>query len=221
MSTQALRGDILADESRDLLFHHARTANTFTDEPVTDEQLQAIYDLVKWAPTSMNIQPLRIVAVRTPQARQTLVDALSDGNKAKTLAAPLTLIVAADTQFHENLPTQFPHFPGAKDLFADNPERDQIAKMNATLQVGYLILGIRAGRRGLLPGGQRQDDRRHQRGQARQRCMDGPAAAAGLRRRRPHRVGTRLADCVEWRRTHAYVDTPHNQLYIGRDSRLP
>ncbi|PRZ44386.1 3-hydroxypropanoate dehydrogenase [Antricoccus suffuscus] len=144
MSTQTFRDDILTDESRDLLFHNARTANSFTDEPVTDEQLQAIYDLVKWAPTSMNIQPLRIVAVRTPQARQTLVDALSDGNKAKTLAAPLTLVVAADTEFHENLPTQFPHFPGAKDLFADNPERDQIAKMNATLQVGYLILGIRA-----------------------------------------------------------------------------
>ena len=144
MTTQTFRDDVLAEDARSLLFHDARTANTFTDEPVSDEQLQSIYDLVKWAPTSMNVQPLRIVAVRTPEARQTLVDALADGNKAKTLAAPLTLIVAADTQFHENLPTQFPHFPGAKDLFADNPERDQIAKTNATLQIGYLILGIRA-----------------------------------------------------------------------------
>lgn len=144
MSAQTLPRQILADDARDLLFHGARTANAFTDEPVSDEQLKAIYDLVKWAPTSMNIQPLRIVAVRTPQARQTLVDALAEGNKAKTLSAPLTLIVAADTEFHENLPTQFPHAPGAKDLFATNPNRGDVAKMNATLQIGYLILGIRA-----------------------------------------------------------------------------
>lgn len=134
----------LDGEAQNLLFREARTANTFTEEPVTDEQVQAIYDLVKWAPTSMNQQPLRVVLVRSPQARERLVEHLSGGNKAKTEAAPLTAILAADTDFHENLPTQFPHFPGAKDVFADDAMREESARLNGTLQVGYFLLGVRA-----------------------------------------------------------------------------
>lgn len=130
--------------AQDLLFRAARTANTFTDEPVSDEQVQAIYDLVKWAPTSMNNQPLRVTLVRTPEARERLVAHLSDGNKAKTAAAPLVAILTADHDFHEHLPSQFPHFPGARDMFADMPGRDAVARMNASLQVGYFILGVRA-----------------------------------------------------------------------------
>ena len=74
----------LDPQAQDLLFREARTANTFSDEPVSDEQVQAIYDLVKWAPTSMNNQPLRIVLVRSPQARARLVESMADGNKPKT-----------------------------------------------------------------------------------------------------------------------------------------
>jgi len=130
--------------AQDLLFRSARTANTFSDEPVTEEQVAAIYDLVKYAPTSMNTQPLRVLLVRTPEARERLVTHLSDGNKAKTAAAPLVAVLAYDPEFHEHLPTQFPHFQGAQASFKDQPHRFDTAKLNALLQVGYFILGVRA-----------------------------------------------------------------------------
>jgi len=136
--------------AQDLLFRDARTANTFTDEPVTDEQIAAIYDLVKFAPTSMNTQPLRITLVRSPEARERLVKHLGEGNKAKTGSAPLTAILSYDPEFHEHLPTQFPHFPGAQDIFKGQDFRHGAASLNATLQVGYFILGIRAA--GLVAG---------------------------------------------------------------------
>ncbi|MER5426776.1 malonic semialdehyde reductase [Streptosporangium roseum] len=134
----------LSSEAQDLLFREARTANTFTDEPVGDEQMRAIYDLVKYAPTAMNQQPLRVLLVRGPEARERLVGLMSPGNRAKTAAAPLVAILAADLDFHEELPKVFPHFAGAKDLFADEAARAQSARFNATLQVGYFILGVRA-----------------------------------------------------------------------------
>ncbi|MGD0556170.1 MAG: malonic semialdehyde reductase [Streptosporangiaceae bacterium] len=134
----------LSTEAQDLLFREARTANTFTDEAVTEEQVRAIYDLVKYGPTSMNIQPLRVVLVRSPQARERLVRHMSDGNKAKTSTAPLVAILAADEDYHENLPKTFPHFPGAKDVHAGNPARGRVAEFNAALQTGYFILGVRA-----------------------------------------------------------------------------
>ena len=145
MPTQTLTEALVLDaEAQDLLFRSARTANTFTDEPVTDEQVRALYDLVQWAPTSMNSQPLRIVLVRTPEARERLVSHMSPGNRAKTAAAPLIAILAADTEFHERLPETFPHFPGAKDLFADPVAREREARNGAMLQAGYFILGVRA-----------------------------------------------------------------------------
>jgi 3-hydroxypropanoate dehydrogenase len=130
--------------AQDLLFREARTANTFSSEPVSDEQVAAIYDLVKYAPTSMNVQPLRMLLVRTPEARERLVQHMSDGNKPKTSTAPLTVILAYDPEFHEHLPTQFPHFAGAQAVFKDQPHRFEAAKFNALLQVGYFILGVRA-----------------------------------------------------------------------------
>lgn len=134
----------LSSESQDLLFRDARTANSFLDEPVSDEQIAAIYDLVKYAPTAMNTQPLRVVLVHHGEARERLLKHLADGNRDKTADAPLVAILAADTDFHENLPRTFPHFPGAKDLFADPAGREQSARFNATLQIGYFLLGIRA-----------------------------------------------------------------------------
>ncbi|MFE2104262.1 malonic semialdehyde reductase [Kitasatospora sp. NPDC059463] len=141
MTTDAL---VLDAAAQDLLFREARTANTFTDEPVSDEQVQAIYELVKFGPTAMNQQPLRVVLVRSAEARERLVQHLGEGNKAKTSAAPLTAILAVDNEFHEELPTVFPHFPGAKDFFAERPARESSAAMNGALQAGYFIIGVRA-----------------------------------------------------------------------------
>ncbi|WP_190818749.1 malonic semialdehyde reductase [Saccharopolyspora pogona] len=136
---------VLGADAQDLLFRDARTANSFSDEPVTDEQVQAIYDLVKWAPTSMNQQPLRIVLVRSEESRQRLLPHLMEGNRAKTEKAPLVAILAADTDFHENLPRVFPHAEGVKDMFAANDElRLNHANLNASLQIAYFILGVRA-----------------------------------------------------------------------------
>jgi 3-hydroxypropanoate dehydrogenase len=131
-------------DAADLLFRQARTANTFSDEPVTDEQVRAIYELVKWAPTSMNNQPLRIVLVRSPEARARLVEHMGGNNKPKTSTAPLVAILAADDDFHDELPKVFPIFPGARDMFADDEMRRSSATMNATLQIAYFILGVRA-----------------------------------------------------------------------------
>jgi 3-hydroxypropanoate dehydrogenase len=134
----------LSPEAQDLLFREARTANSFTDEPVTDEQVAAIYDLVKYGPTAMNGQPLRIVLVRHGEPRERLLKHMADGNRDKTANAPLVAILAADTEFHENLERTFPHFPGAKDAFADDARREEVAKFNASIQAGYFFLGVRA-----------------------------------------------------------------------------
>ncbi|MCX3062049.1 malonic semialdehyde reductase [Streptomyces beihaiensis] len=132
--------------AQDLLFREARTANTFTDEPVTDEQIEAIYDLVKYGPTSMNQSPLRVTLVRSPEARQRLVNLMSDGNKEKTGKAPLVAILSADNEFHEELPTLFPHFEGAKGMFdgMGREARERQAGLNAALQAAYFIVGVRA-----------------------------------------------------------------------------
>ena len=130
---------------QDLLFREARTANSFSDEPVSDEQIQAIYDLVKWAPTSMNTQPLRALVVRTPEGKERLLRHMSEGNRAQTASAPVTVVLAADTDFHEKLPKTFPHKPDAKDMFSGSEEaREGFARLNSLLQVGYFIIGVRA-----------------------------------------------------------------------------
>ncbi|WP_043265891.1 malonic semialdehyde reductase [Streptomyces sp. CT34] len=131
--------------AQDLLFREAQTANTFTDEPVTDEQVQAIYDLVKFAPTAFNQSPLRITMVRSEYARKRLVEHAMGANGPKTLAAPLTVILSVDLDFHERLPQLFPHAPGIKDtFFSEAAVREAAGTQNATLQAGYFILGIRA-----------------------------------------------------------------------------
>ncbi|UOX92199.1 malonic semialdehyde reductase [Amycolatopsis sp. FBCC-B4732] len=129
---------------QNLLFREARTANSFSSEPVTEEQVRAIYDLVKWAPTSMNTQPLRALVLRTAEAKARLLPHLAPGNRDKTEAAPLTVVLAADVDFHENIPQVFPHNPGVKDNFSDEQGRLEFAKLNSLLQVGYFIIGVRA-----------------------------------------------------------------------------
>ncbi|MEU7424082.1 malonic semialdehyde reductase [Streptomyces sp. NPDC040750] len=136
---------VLDPAAQDLLFREARTANTFTDEPVTEEQVQAIYDLVKYGPTAFNQTPLRITLVRSAEARERLVGHMAEGNRAKTAAAPLVAILSADNEFHEELPALFPAFPQAKDVFfAERPAREGSATLNAALQAAYFIVGVRA-----------------------------------------------------------------------------
>ena len=128
----------------DQLFRTARTQNAFLDKPVEDSQLRALYDLLKWGPTTANSTPARFVFVKSAEAKQKLAPALSEGNLAKTLAAPVTVIVGHDEDFHEKLPYLFPH-TDAKSWF-DGPRenRREAAFRNGSLQGAYLILAARA-----------------------------------------------------------------------------
>ncbi|MHA4948633.1 malonic semialdehyde reductase [Micromonospora sp. SD19] len=138
--------DLLALDraAQDLLFRAARTANTFTDEPVTDAQVAAIHDLIRYGPTAYNGQPLRVLLLRSPDSRARLLPHLSSGNRVATARAPLTAILAADVEFHRRLPELYPHRPQARDWLADRAARVEQARFNATLQIGYLIVGVRA-----------------------------------------------------------------------------
>lgn len=151
MTTPTIRPTLVLDEAaQDLLFREARTANSFSDEPVSDDQLRAIHDLVKFGPTLMNTQPLRIVAVRSPEAKERLLPLMSEGNRAKTASAPVTLLLGYDVDFHEQLPVVFPHLEGAREMFPDEAVRHGLGSSNAWLQAGYLLVGIRAA--GLVAG---------------------------------------------------------------------
>jgi 3-hydroxypropanoate dehydrogenase len=112
---------------------------------VSDEELAEIWELAKWPPTASNSQPLRVMYVRTPEGKERLVPHMSEGNQAKTLAAPAVAILARDTEFHELLPDVFPQRPEVRDYFAANDEmRERIGKLNAGLQAAYFILAVRA-----------------------------------------------------------------------------
>jgi 3-hydroxypropanoate dehydrogenase len=130
--------------SADILFREAHTAYAFTGEPIDDAQLGEIYEHVKHAPTAMNMQPLRILYVRSNEAKGRLLPHLAEGNRAKSASAPVVAILAADTEFHEHLPRLLPQSPNAKDMFADPTARTKAAMFNATLQAGYFILAVRA-----------------------------------------------------------------------------
>ena len=135
---------ILADAALDQLFRTARTQNAFQDRPVEDSQLHALYELLKWGPTAANSTPARFVFVKSAEAKQKLAPALSEGNRAKTLAAPVTVVVAHDMDFHEKLPVLFPH-TDAKSWFEGPRENRQVpAFRNGSLQGAYLILAARA-----------------------------------------------------------------------------
>ncbi|MDD0839817.1 malonic semialdehyde reductase [Curvibacter sp. HBC61] len=134
----------LPDVALDQLFRSARTVHAFQPEPVSDETLHALYDLLKWGPTAFNAQPARFVFVRSPEAKARLKPALSSGNQAQTEAAAVSVIVAQDKRFQEHLPTQFPVYD-AKPLFDGNADLAQAtAFRNSSLQGAYLILAARA-----------------------------------------------------------------------------
>lgn len=129
----------------DLLFREARSQNKWKDEPVTDETVQALYDILKFGPTSANSSPARFVFVRTKEGKELLAPALSSGNLAKTMAAPVTAIVAYDPKFYEKLPKLFPHNLDAVNWFTSNDSlAATTAFRNGTLQGAYLMIAARS-----------------------------------------------------------------------------
>jgi 3-hydroxypropanoate dehydrogenase len=137
--------EALNDAALKRLFLEARTTNKFLPRPVDDATLRQLVDLMKWGPTSMNGQPGRFVFVRSPQAKARLKGALMGGNVDKTMAAPVTAIVAWDTEFHEHLRTQFPAMPDARDMFHGNGPLIEVTGLrNSSLQGAYLMLAARA-----------------------------------------------------------------------------
>lgn len=138
-------GPPLDDSGRRLLFTEARTANAFAPDPVDESILREIWELAKWPPTSANVNPMRILDVRSTDARQRLVPHLWERNRAKTMSAPGVAVLAVDTDFHEQVPRLVPYKPEIRDLLAnDHGLREETAQMNAVLQAGYFIMAIRA-----------------------------------------------------------------------------
>lgn len=134
----------LPDSALDQLFRSARSLHAFTDQPVTDATLEALYDLLKWGPTAFNCQPARYVFLRSKEAKERLAPTLMPANLAKTMAAPVTVIVAQDLDFANHLPEQFPAY-NAKPLFDANAALAEVtAFRNSSLQGAYLMLAARA-----------------------------------------------------------------------------
>ncbi len=137
---------MLDPQGQDLLFLEAHTHNAWTPAPVSDALLQQMYELARMAPTMANSQPVRLVFVKSAEAKARLKPLLSPGNVDKTMAAPVTAIVAHDMAFYEQLPTLAPHAKGMRDTFAGMPEAGlaPIALQGSSLQGAYIILAARA-----------------------------------------------------------------------------
>ena len=128
----------------DLLFNEARTYNSWSDQPVGDDLLKELYDLTKMGPTSANCLPMRVVFVKSDDAKARLKPTLAQGNVDKTMQAPVTAIIAMDMKFYEHLPELFPH-TNAKSWFEGNDEKIlDAAFRNSTLQGGYFIMAARS-----------------------------------------------------------------------------
>ena len=135
---------MLSSEALNILFNHARTHNVWLDKPVSEELLHQLYDLLKWAPTSANSSPARIVFVKSPEAKQKLVTCMAPGNAEKTGMSPVTAIIGMDMEFYEKLPQLFPH-ADARSWFAGNqPLIEATAFRNSTLQGAYLMMAARS-----------------------------------------------------------------------------
>jgi 3-hydroxypropanoate dehydrogenase len=134
----------LPNSALEQTFFNARTVNKFTTEVISDDILRQLYDLMKWGPTSMNCQPGHFVFVKSHSAKQRLNPALMAGNQEKSMAAPVTVIIATDSEFYNNLPDQFPVNPNARDMFANNAAFSQgTADRNSSMQGAYLLIAAR------------------------------------------------------------------------------
>jgi len=128
----------------DVLFREARTHNVWTDQPVSDDDLRAIFELMKWGPTSANCSPGRFLFVRSPEAKEKLRPALSAGNTPKTMAAPVTVVVAYDPRFYDYLPRLFPQADARAWFAGSEALAEETAFRNSSLQGGYFIIAARA-----------------------------------------------------------------------------
>ena len=137
--------DPISDNAMNTLFRRARSYNGWTDEGVPEVLMRAVYDLTKWGPTSANGSPARFIFLpRDGEGRKRLKPHIGDMNVEKTMAAPWTVILAHDLDFHEKLPELFPHNGDAKDWFADDAHREVNAFRNGTLQSAYFLIAARA-----------------------------------------------------------------------------
>jgi 3-hydroxypropanoate dehydrogenase len=137
--------ETLDGQALDLILLNARTQNGWLPTPVTDEELRAIYQIMRSGPTSANSCPARILFVRTSAAKARLLPALSPGNVEKTKAAPVTAIIGYDTRFYELLPKLFPHRPEMKNPYEANARlAETVAFRNGTLQGAYFMIAARA-----------------------------------------------------------------------------
>jgi 3-hydroxypropanoate dehydrogenase len=132
------------DEALDTIFRSARTQNKWLDKPVSNALLMAVYDLMRWGPTSANCSPARIVFATTVEAKERLAKHCSPGNAPKVKSAPATAIMGYDVDFPALLPKLFPHDPTAKSWFADPGHAERTAFRNGSLQGGYFIIAARA-----------------------------------------------------------------------------
>lgn len=134
----------LADASLDQLFRTARTRNGWSPEAIPEALLREIYDVAKWGPTSANASPARFVFAVSPAAKARLAPYLSNGNRTKSMAAPVTVVIGYDVAFAAHLPQLFPHDPTAASWFADPELAQSTAFRNGALQGAYLMLAARA-----------------------------------------------------------------------------
>lgn len=135
----------LDDKSLDTIFREARTHNAWEDKQVSDDTLKALYDLMKWGPTSANCSPARIVFVKSKEAKEKLATVVSEGNLKKTMQAPVTAVIGYDVEFYERLPELFPHAPEAKTWFNWSKEwAEQTAFRNGSLQGAYFMIAARS-----------------------------------------------------------------------------
>ena len=134
---------ILSDRAMDIIFRDARTYNGWLDKDVSDVTLKALHDLMKWGPTSANCCPMRVLFLKSEEAKNRLKPHLDEGNVKKTMSAPVVAVLANDLEFYEYLPKLFPH-ADAKSWFEGNEELIKAtASRNGTLQGAYLILAAR------------------------------------------------------------------------------
>lgn len=136
--------DTLDQAGAELLFTQARTHNAWLDRPVDPALLHRIHELLKWGPTSANCSPLRVLFLTSTEAKEKLRPALSQGNLAKTMAAPVVAVLAYDNQFYDHLPRLFPHTDARSWFTGDPAVAAATAFRNGTLQAGYFILAARA-----------------------------------------------------------------------------
>lgn len=134
----------LTDAALDQLFRTARSHNGFTTESIGDEQLHALHELMKWGPTGANSCPLRVVFIRSAEAKEKLKPAMAPGNVDKMMSAPVVALLGRDMEFYEHLPRLFPH-TDARSWFAGKADAiEESARLNSTLQAAYLIVAARA-----------------------------------------------------------------------------